>query len=90
MTVQDFLDTYLPTRKPMDGDVQRAWPGWIATLYIAATGNDITLAEAVAAMRAAGYESKFGLFFVSKAELGRVDRRFAEKMLKNRKDGRGV
>ena len=90
MTIQEFLDTHLPTRKPKDGDVQRAWPGWIANLYVAATGNDITLAEATAAMEAAGYEATMTSFFVSKAELGRVDRRFAEKMLKNRRDGRGV
>jgi microcompartment protein CcmL/EutN len=90
MTIQEFLDTHLPTRKPKDGDVQRAWPGWIANLYVAATGNDITLAEVTAAMEAAGYEATMTSFFVSKAELGRVDRRFAEKMLKNRRDGRGV
>jgi hypothetical protein len=90
MTINEFLDTYLPTRQPNDGDVQRAWPGWIANLYVAATGNDITLVEVTAAMEAAGYAATMTSFFVSKRELVRVDRRFGEKMLKNRKDGRGV
>ena len=90
MTIEEFLDTYLPTRKPKDGDVQRSWPGWIANLYVAATGNDITLVEVTAAMQAAGYEATMTSFFVSKTELGRVDRRYAEQMTKNSKDGKGV
>jgi hypothetical protein len=90
MTIQEFLDTHLPTRKPKEGDVQRAWPGWIANLYISATGNDITIAEVTAAMQAAGYAATMISFFVSEKELGRVDRRYAEKMVRNRKDGKGV
>lgn len=90
MTIQEFLDTYLPTRKPKASDVQRAWAGWIANLYLAVTGNEMTLAEVWAAMETAGYEDKSGMFAVSKAELGRVDRRFSEKMVRNRKDGKGV
>jgi hypothetical protein len=90
MTIQEFLDTYLPTRLPKAGDRQLAWAGWIANLYLAVTGNEMTLAEVWAAMETAGYEDKSGMFAVSKAELGRVDRRFSEKMVRNRKDGKGV
>jgi hypothetical protein len=90
MTIQEFLDAYLPTRKPKASDVQRAWAGWIANLYLVVTGNEMTLAEVWAAMETAGYEDKSGMFAVSKAELGRVDRRFSEKMIRNRKDGKGV
>jgi hypothetical protein len=90
MTIQEFLDTYLPTRIPKASDVQRAWPGWIANLYLASTGNEMTLAEAWTAMETAGYAAKCGLFFVSRAELGRVDRRFGEKMLSNARKGKGV
>jgi len=91
MTIQEFLDTHLPTRKLKDGDVvQRAWEGWIANLYTAATGKEVTLNEVFDAMVAAGYERRLTAFWVSAKELGRVDRRFAEKMVRNRKDGKGV
>ena len=90
MTIQEFLDTHLPTRKPKDGDVQRAWEGWIANLYTAATGKEVTLNEVFDAMVAAGYERRLTAFQVSVKELGRVDRRYAERMVRNRKDGKGV
>ena len=90
MTIQEFLDTYLPTKAPKMGDITRAWEGWIANLYTAATGAEVTLDEVAAAMVAAGYERRMTGYFVSKKELGRVDRRFAEKMIRNRKDGKGV
>lgn len=90
MTIQEFLDIHLPTKTPKTGDVQRAWDGWIANLYTAATGNEVTLDEVFDATIAAGYERRMTSFFVSAKELGRVDRRFAEKMIRNRKDGKGV
>ena len=90
MTIQEFLDVHLPTKAPNVGDVQRAWEGWIANLYTAATGNEVTRLEVFDAMIAAGYELTPTSFFVSAKELGRVDRRYAEKMVRNRKDGKGV
>ena len=90
MTIQEFLDTHLPTRYPSVGDIQRAWGGWIANLYTAATGTEVTLSEVFDAMVAGGYERRMTSFFVSAKELGRVDRRYAEKMIRNRKDGKGV
>lgn len=90
MTIQEFLDTHLPTRSPKFGDNQRAWAGWIANLYVAATGKEVTVNEAFDAMTAAGYERTPTSFFVSAKELGRVDRRYAEKMIRNRKEGKGV
>jgi hypothetical protein len=90
MTIQEFLDVHLPTKAPKMGDVQRAWEGWIANLYNAATGEEVTLDEVATAMVAAGYERRMTGCFVSKKELGRVDRRYAEKMIRNRKDGKGV
>jgi hypothetical protein len=90
MTIQEFLDVHLPTKSPKMGDVKRAWEGWIANLYTAATGKDVTLNEVFDAMVAAGYECRMTSFFVSAKELGRVDRRYAEKMVRNRKDGKGV
>jgi hypothetical protein len=90
MTIQEFLDAYLPTRAPKPGDVQPAWEGWIANLYTAATGNEVTLVDFRDAMTAAGYRCGLSSFIVSAKELGRVDRRFAEKMVRNRKDGKGV
>lgn len=89
MTIQEFLDIHLPTKAPKEW--KRAWAGWVANLYTAATGNETTLNEMTAAMTAAGYEDgKAGSFFVCHKELGRVDRRYAEKMIRNRKDGKGV
>ena len=90
MTIQEFLDIHLPTKAPNMGDIQRAWEGWIANLYTAATGSEVTLNEVTTAMVAAGYERRMTSFFVSAKELGRVDRRYAEKMIRNRKDGKGV
>ena len=90
MTIQEFLDLHLPTRATKPGDVQRAWDGWIANLYTAATGNEVTVNEVFDAMIASGYDRRLTSFFVSKKELGRVDRRFAERMIRNRKDGKGV
>ena len=90
MTINEFLAIHLPTTKPKEGDWARAWAGWIANLYISATDIDITLDEVTAAMETVGYDAKNSMFVVSGAELRRADRRFGEKMLKNRKDGRGV
>lgn len=93
MTIQEFLDLHLPTKSPKPVDGMRAWSGWIANLYIAATGKDILLAETIEAMVSAGYrtsETARDDFVVSAKELGRVDRRYAEKMIRNRKDGKGV
>lgn len=90
MTIQEFLDLHLPTRAPKMGDIQRAWEGWIANLYTAATGNETTLDEVTTAMVAAGYERRTTSFLVSVKELGRVDRRYVEKMSRNRRDGKGV
>lgn len=90
MTIQEFIDIHLPTKAPKQGDVQPVWAGWIANLYIAATGKEVTLDEATAAMTAAGYGLGTSSVVVSAKELGRVDRRYAEKMVKNRKDGKGV
>lgn len=90
MTIQEFLDIHLPTKFPNVGDIQRAWEGWIANLYTAATGRDVTLDEVMEAMTAAGYERRTSSFFVSEKELGRVDRRYAEKMIRNHKEGKGV
>lgn len=90
MTIQEFLDAHLPTRAPKTGDVQRAWEGWIANLYSAATGNETTLDEVTTAMEAAGYERRMKSFLVSVKELGRVDRRYFEKMFQNRREGKGV
>jgi len=91
MTIQEFLDIHLPTRAPKTGDRQLAWAGWIANLYIASTGTEVTLNEVFDAMKDAGYEwVGTRVFAVSVKELGRVDRRYAEKMTRNRKDGKGV
>jgi hypothetical protein len=90
MTINEFLAIHLPTTKPKEGDRARAWAGWIANLYISATDIDITLNEVTAAMETVGYDAKNSMFVVSGTELRRADRRFGEKMLKNRKDGRGV
>lgn len=91
MTIQEFLDIHLPTKAPKPVDSQFTWAGWIANLYISSTGTEITLNEVFDAMKASGYEwIADRMFAVSVKELGRVDRRYAEKMVRNHKEGKGV
>ena len=93
MTFPEFLAHYFPTKSPKQSDESRVWAGWLANLYLAATGETITVDEAAEKAMVHGYvgvPDKHPTIIVSKIELKRADNKGFDVMFKNWRMGRGA